>query len=379
MVNVKVFRVAFALVGMLYGVFVSRLPAVKLQAGLDDAQVGFMLLALSCGAVSAFMTIGIILRRFQTREIIVTFEWLLPAAMVFFGFMSDFWGLIAAAAVIGFMIGACDVTMNAQAILLERQTKRRYLSGMHAFYSFGGFLGAGFGSVCAVLTMNAGQTFAAFLVLSYALIVWAGKGLLPDEVSQPTPDRREAKKASGIPLFTFVCGFFALCAYVVEGTVGEWGGIFLVTVKGADEATAGLTFGLFSATVAFLRLFGDKLRQCHGDFTVFSIGSVFAVLGMSIVLMSSHPWGSLTGYVLLGVGLFPTVPIALSRAAAQDGISAAKASAVVSFMGYTGLLVVPPVLGNVAKAYGLDTALMIPLVCCTALLLGSWTLRTKIK
>lgn len=377
MVNVKAFRVAFVLIGMLYGVFVSRLPAVKMQAGLDDAQVGFILLALSCGAVSAFMSIGIILRRFETRKIIVAYEWLLPATMVLFGFLDFFWGLVAVAAAIGFMIGAYDVTMNAQAILLEKQTKRRYLSGMHAFYSVGGFLGAGFGAACAALTMNAWQTFAAFLVVGYALILWAGKGLLPDEASQPEQAGDGAKKSSSIPLFTFVCGFFALCAYVVEGTVGEWGGIYLVTEKGADEATAGLTYGLFSVTVAAFRLFGDKLRQRHSDFTIFGLGSLFAVIGMSIVLLSTHPWVSLSGYVLLGVGLFPTVPIALSRAASQDGITASKASAVVSFMGYTGLLVVPPVLGTVAKAYSLGTALIIPLICCTALLLGSWTLRRK--
>ena len=378
MINVKAFRIVFILIGMSYGVFVSRLPAVKIQAALDDAQVGFILLAVSCGAVTAFMCISALLKRLQTRQIITAFQWALPAVMLTVGFLDFFWGLVVAAALMGFMIGAYDVTMNAQAILLEKHTKRRYLSSMHACYSVGGFLGAGFGAACAALTMNAWQTFAAFLVVGYALVLWAGKGLLPDEAPEPKGDNADGQKSSGsVPFFTFVCGFFALCAYIVEGTVGEWGGIYLVTAKGADEATAGLTYGLFSVTVAAFRLYGDKLRQRHSDFTIFGLGSLVAVIGMTTVLMSTHPWVSLFGYVLLGIGLFPTVPIALSRAAAQEGVTAAKASAVVSFMGYTGLLVVPPVLGSIAKAYSLGTALLIPLVCCVALLLGSWTLRRK--
>ncbi|MDO4937818.1 MAG: hypothetical protein Q4E62_07870, partial [Sutterellaceae bacterium] len=124
MVNVKAFRVAFILIGMTYGVFVSRLPAVKIQAALDDAQVGFILLAVSCGAVTAFMCINALLKRLQTRQVITAFQWALPAVMLSAGFLDFFWGLVAVTACMGFMIGAYDVTMNAQAILLEKHTKR---------------------------------------------------------------------------------------------------------------------------------------------------------------------------------------------------------------------------------------------------------------
>lgn len=227
----------------------------------------------------------------QTRQVITTFQWALPAVMLSAGFLDSFWGLIALTALMGFMIGAYDVTMNAQAILLEKHTKRRYLSSMHAFYSVGGFLGTGFGAACAALSMNVWQTFAAFLITGYALVLWAGKGLLPDEAVQSKSDDVKSQKSSkSVPFFTFVCGFFALCAYIVEGTVGEWGGIYLVTAKGADEATAGLTYGLFSVTVAVFRLYGDKLRQRHSDFTIFGLGSLIAVIGMSTVLLSTHPW-----------------------------------------------------------------------------------------
>ncbi len=49
----------------------------------------------------------------------------------------------AALFVFGAGVGALDCAMNMQAVAVERDAGRAMMSGFHAFYSIGGFVGAG--------------------------------------------------------------------------------------------------------------------------------------------------------------------------------------------------------------------------------------------
>lgn len=373
--RITTFRTLFALVGMIYGVYAARLPALKIQTGMDDADVGFMLLAFGVGSLLGFSMIGRTLRIWSSAQFLRFLQIILPLMLIVMGFSANVVMAIAVAVVLGYFIGSYDVLMNVQGILLEKTTKRRHLTSLHAFYSFGGFAGAGFGSLCAWFDFTPWMTFIAFSAVAYVWVLPNSMRLLPDEEPKADGNSKSADKMS-LPIFTFICGLFALCAYITEGCAGEWGSIFLVSEKGADQATAALSFSVFAISMACCRLFGDKLRNMYGDLFVFSSGAVIALVAMSIVLFASHPWVCLAGYALLGVGLFSIVPIAMSRAS-DGGVSPARSSTVVAFFGYTGLLVVPPVLGNIAKMWSLSTAFLIPLICCVILVVGSIVFRKK--
>ena len=127
------------------------------------------------------------------------------------------------------------------------------------------------------------------------------------------------------------------------------------------------------------RLVGDRLRCEFGDFPLLLSGSALAFSGMALVLVS--PWAAfcLFGYALMGIGLAPIVPIFFSRAGNTPGITPGKASAVVSFMGYSGVLIFPPSLGWLAHNMGLGTALLVIPALCAFLALGSWAFRTDEK
>ena len=77
----------------------------------------------------------------------------------------------------------------------------------------------------------------------------------------------------------------------------------------------------------------------------------------------------------MGLGLSPIMPIVISRAGAHGSLPPATASALVSLLGYGGLLVVPPSLGWLAQHFGLETAMLVPLGVCAALVCGSVRFR----
>ena len=57
----------FGVVGVVYGAVVSRMPAIKAQTGMGDADVGFVLLCMGLGALSSFPLAGLTLSHVSCR------------------------------------------------------------------------------------------------------------------------------------------------------------------------------------------------------------------------------------------------------------------------------------------------------------------------
>ena len=106
-------------------------------------------------------------------------------------------------------------------------------------------------------------------------------------------------------------------------------------------------------------------------------GSLLAVAGMATVLFVDSAILALFGYACMGFGLAPIVPILFSRAGSCLGVSAGTASAVVSVLAYSALLLFPPLIGILAHARGLATALLLPLGLCLLLVAASFFFRER--
>ena len=171
------------------------------------------------------------------------------------------------------------------------------------------------------------------------------------------------------------CGILALCAYTIEGSIAEWGGLVMHQEKGASESLAALVYGCFSFITALTRFNGERLRLKFGDFNLLFFGSIIAFIGMSLVIFVPSPYVTLFGYAICGIGLAPLVPIVLSKVGHRSDIAPATASTVISMFGYSGILVVPPSLGFLANHFGLLNALFLPLGLICIVALGAITLR----
>ena len=106
-------------------------------------------------------------------------------------------------------------------------------------------------------------------------------------------------------------------------------------------------------------------------------GGTLALIGISIVITSPSPYLCLLGYVFMGIGLSPVFPIAISNAGRSKDVSPKTASAIVSFVGYSGLLVIPPLLGFLAEHVGLENALFLPFGAIILVICGSLAFRKR--
>jgi fucose permease len=150
----------------------------------------------------------------------------------------------------------------------------------------------------------------------------------------------------------------ALC-FASEGAVGDWSGVYLNTVVGTDEAWATTGYAAFALAMVAGRLAGDAVVRRLGPERTLRYGALLALLGLAVALSASNRWLADAGFVLVGAGLANVVPAAFSAAGRVAGTGGV---AMVSWTGYAGLLIAPPVLGNVADAVGLRLALVLVIV-----------------
>ena len=363
--------------GLAYGLLTSRLPALKNQTGADEAQIGLILLCLGLSSVTALFGSGWLIARWGSVLILRLGSLVLVLAIILCTLASDPALLGLTCVLTGLGMGLVDVSMNTQGIQIERHYTSPCMSLMHAAYSFGGVLGSLAGALFAGLGLSPFINAAVVLGAYICFRPWAAPRLMADMPSERKTSRLES--GYNLPPFVILCGLLAMIAYAVEGSVAEWGSLLLHTVKGASEQTAALVFAAFSTTTVLCRLFGDRLRSTLGDFLLALGGAVLTLCGMSAVLFFSDPAACLVGYALMGAGLAPVVPILFSRAGSYPGVSAGKASAIVSILSYSGLLFFPPLLGFVAHKDGLSDALLIVLAACVILCSGTFILRKSAK
>lgn len=361
--------------GLTYGLFTARLPAYKACTGANDSEIGLILLSFGLASLVGLFSGNFVIARFGSPKVLRYSSMCTLLGIISYGFAQTPLQLAVIAAATGLGTGFCDVSMNTLGLEVEHQYKVSCMSFLHAAYSFGGVIGSVGGAIFAAWSIS--PLWNAIIILGiYACF----RPIAIPRLQRGYPHKSgksDRSKLLKIPFYVFICGFFAMLAYAVEGSSAEWGSIFLHGDKGASPQLAALVYAAFSLSTVISRLSGDSLRATIGDFILLLGGSIIAFIGMALVIYLDDPVLCLGGYTLVGFGVAPIVPILFSRAAICGHVTAAQASSVVSFLAYAGMLFFPPMLGFVGDHYGLANSLLIVLASCLVLAGGSFFVVKK--
>ncbi|HEX4245993.1 MAG TPA: hypothetical protein VHY77_10525, partial [Acidimicrobiales bacterium] len=131
--------------GLLFASWTAHIPQVKNHLGLTDGTLGLALLGAPAGSVSAMLVTARLLPRFGSKAMVRASLIGYGAAGLTVGFAGSLPGLFAVLFVWGAFQGALDVSMNTQAVAIERSQLRPLMSGFHGSWSLGTFAGAGIG------------------------------------------------------------------------------------------------------------------------------------------------------------------------------------------------------------------------------------------
>jgi MFS family permease len=157
----------------------------------------------------------------------------------------------------------------------------------------------------------------------------------------------------------------ALCflVMVTEGAMGDWSGIYLKHDLGAGASAAATGFAGFSLGMALARLAGDGIARRWGSGRLLSAGMALVTLALGATLLIADPAVAVIGFALIGIGIANAVPLLFSAAGRVP--PSGPSLAAVFTVGYTGFIVGPPLIGVIADATSLPTALA--LLCLSGL------------
>ncbi|GLK80342.1 MFS transporter [Methylopila turkensis] len=344
----------FLVSGAGLGVWAAHIPLLKAGLGLDDAGLGFVLLAMGVGAVLAMPVTGLVLHRFGAAPTTIVAGALFSAAVALPPHAPDAAALMASAFMLGALIGGLDVAMNAHAAAIEKALGRPIMSSIHAFFSIGGLAGsAGAGGLIALgLSPAAGMGAGAAALLAITALA-ALRLAIPGGGAEEAHGLRLPKGA------VLGLGALALLAFLAEGAMIDWSAVYMSQAVGAGPALAAYGYAAFSAAMTAARLTGDRVVGRLGPLRTVQASGVVAAAGLCLVVAAPAPWVALAGFAIAGLGFANVVPVLFSASTRLPGIAPGAALAMVATMAYGGGLMGPPLIGFLSNAYGLRVAFLL--------------------
>jgi predicted MFS family arabinose efflux permease len=359
-------RLAFVVAGFTSACWAPLVPFAKLRLGVNDAELGVLLLSFGAGSILGVSTAGLVATRVGSRPVVIAGGIGLCLLLPTLPIAGTALTLAASLFLFGAFLGALDVAMNAHGVEVEKTAGVALMSGFHALFSLGGFAGAGWMTLGLRFGLSAFAATVVAALAALALVAAAAAGLL-----RTPPMSRVKMLVAPSGLVAMIAGMAAVM-FLAEGAVFDWSALLLIDRRLADPAEAGSGFILFSVAMTVGRLTGDRIIGRYGDRRALQWGGALAVFGLAFVLACPGPL-AIAGFLLVGLGAANAVPILFSAAGRQTSMPPTLAVAAVTSVGYIGMLAGPPLVGLVAHVVGLPTAFWILAGLALIIPLLAWT------
>ena len=346
-------RIVFFITGFGSSAWAALVPFAKTRADISDGALGLLLLCLGIGSIVTMPISGACTARFGCRGVMIAAGLVFATTLPLLATLAAVPALVATLMLFGAGLGAVEVAMNIQAIIVERASGRSMMSGFHGLFSVGGIAGAG--GMAALLSAGASPLVATLCVSAgiLAALAISAAHLLPYGAKNEGP-------AFAIPRGSvLLIGALCFVLFLAEGAVLDWSAVFLSSIRHMATSYAGLGYAAFATTMTIGRLAGDRIVDRLGQNRVVLIGGLCAAFGfVAATLIPSWPL-ALLGYALIGVGCANIVPVLFSAVGRQSVMPENAAVPAITTLGYAGILAGPAGIGFVAHLTSLPTAFLI--------------------
>ena len=377
----------FTLMGIMMSSWLSRLPSIRDALGLDEAQIGVVLLVGAVGSLLTVAASGPLVTRFGGLRMmhIATTGFVAAMLLLTGGVVFTSVPMLASGIFLnGVSFAINNVPLNVEASAVERRMRRTVIPQFHAGFSIGALLGT---------LMGAGASWAGvpvevqFLATTAGLLAWrlisvpkiildtitpaeraaaahalnGGSGDMPAPALDAGPRlSRRVRLAASLGAWrekrTIMLGFVIMAASLSEGSANDWLSIAVVDGFGKTEALGALVFGVFVGSMTVFRIAGTRLIDAHGRVRVVRMSGAAALTGIALFGLAPNLLIATIGVALWGFGAALVFPIGIA-AASDDPLHAAARVSVVTAFASMASLAAPPLLGLVANQIGARYAL----------------------
>lgn len=307
----------FALAGVQFAAFASRVPDVKARLGLSAGELGVTLLAISVGSLVGLPAAGWVTRRVGAARAVAAGIVVSLAGVLLVGVGVDWTGsrllVMSGLALSGLGIGVWDVGMNLEGASVERALGRSIMPRFHAAFSAGTVLSAFAGSALSAWRTPVLSHLAAtgLLVTGVGLVML--RSFLPRgsedqpatwvaQASDPAP----APAAAAGPAYawleprTLLIGVVTFVAAFTEGTANDWLSVSMVEGHQLPAWAGVLGLAVFLTAMTLGRIVGTRFLDRLGRVRVLRVLFVVALGGTALVVFGGTSVAFLAGPPLLG-------------------------------------------------------------------------------
>lgn len=358
--------------GQYWGMWAILVSEFLVHHDISESRIGVDYTIL---AVTSILVMVVVTPRMQPFALATT----VPLSLLTLGIgaaLQAFLGgdpVIVAFVVVGIGNGLIDVFLNVAAQAVEVRTRRPVLQWMHACYALGGVTGG----ITAGLILAAGVDFR----VGFA---WAGTASLAVGVwNARTASRERDTVRAGTMLSVsafrrapvlIVPAFVVLSAFLVEGSMDTWSGLYLRRELGASAFGAGVAFSAFAGAVFLGRLFASRKLFGLGYRRTILVAGIGSATGGAIAAATHSPVVAGLAFLLLGFSLASAAPAAFGLIEGS-GEDPTNAIAAVTTVGYSGFIWSPPLLGWVAEVFSLRATMVVVVLATFGVLAGGIVAR----
>ncbi|MFD2871012.1 MFS transporter [Mucilaginibacter ximonensis] len=342
--------VFFFLSGFGYSSWASRIPSIKTQLHLNEAQLGGLLFAMPVGLLLTLPVTGILLSKHSSRRVMFLGCLFYAVMLGCIGFANNTWQLVAVLFCFGVSRNLFNISTNAQAVAVQALYDRSIMANFHGIWSMAGFAGAACGYF--MVYYNVGTRYH-LLGVSLILVIFTLLFIKGTIYEPPVPQPK--KKLFTLPdksllVFSLICFASMAC----ENTMYDWSSIYFNKVVHVPKSTATGGFVVYMIAMTFGRFVGDAGVNRFGIKHVLRFSGIFIFCGLLMAVFLPYTVPCMVGFILVGLGVSCIVPMVFQMAGRSTTMSSGTALASISSIGYLGFLVVPPFIGFIAQAAGLQ-------------------------
>lgn len=355
---------AFISLGLPDSLLGSAWPVIWPDIGSSVGSAGIVSMVIAGGTIVSSLASGSMIKRLGTGRITLFSCFLTAGALLGFSLAPSMAWLVVLAIPLGLGAGAVDAALNHY---VAENYKAHHMNWLHCFWGVGATMGPIIMSsyIADHNSWRSGYTavsiiqFSLVIILLITLPLWKRVAAMREIDRQQTEnvvdnEKRQQEQIVKAGIFRIrgvkptLTAFLFYCG--VETTVGLWGASYLVGAKHISADTAAIWISLYYGGITLGRLITGFITLKVGNRLLIRYGQLITILGGIILVLPLSASFSLTGFMLIGLGLAPIYPGLLHETPSRFGKEhSAKLMGYQMAVAYTGTTLLPPMFGLVAS------------------------------
>ena len=345
--------VFFFVSGVCFSSWASRIPTIKTFFGYNEAELGTILLFMPLSSLIGLPVSGWLIARYDSR-IPMSFAFVVLAlALLSIGFATTGFVLITSLCVFAFSMRVLNISMNTQAIALQKLFDRKINGSFHGLWSTGGIVGVGFSTLMVALNVSISNHLLMITATTLVITLFSYRFLLRND---------RAKSGNKLILgrpdpYIAYLGLLVFFAGICEGGMFDWSGIYFKEVVKVEIFTWG--YLSYMICMALSRFASDRFVEKIGMANTYVVSSSLIFFGILLAIIYPTFWPSMIGFCLTGIGTAAIIPMTFTLAAGSKKYSPGMAISLIATYGIVGMFIGPPLVGYLAHAFNLRVSFLL--------------------